>query len=619
MTPTPPAVTDRTTPPATKLFDNVLSVLRERYYDKAFREHDLDRIAADVRPEPASAGTLDAQRQCAEKLLSRIPASHLGLLSESSYQYLVHELTGQPQPTFGFHAVRIGTEYFTFFVLEGGPAAEDGILSWERIVSIDGVPTAQSRRLDWQQKDAYLSVDRDPPVHSVLCKDGDEASFVLERSPGHSRAQKLRARSFSSFEAAKSSAHVVEASGHTFGYVHFWFIHTTGVPELLQDLFEGKFANVEGLLLDLRGRGGNGTVVPDILRLLENWHRPIVALTDRQSRSAKDVLAYEFKQRHLARVVGERTAGAVIPASFASVGDHTMLMFPSFTLGDYTQKLELKGGVEPDVLLDRAGPFSEGKDPILERGKEELIQLLSQRGPVETKTRASASIPPSTSSPAPATPLPDMPSLIEKMVAALGGESRLRRHAHRTLTGTTELVGLPMKGEFVQKASAPNKSLVVMHLGDLVVRQGFDGNVAWSDSPMTGKQILSGSAAEALQQQAQFYGPIDLTKTCREIVPVRFISFDGKRCIELKLTSRSGLISFMYVEEATSLIAGNSTKSETPVGVVDVTTYFRKYRSFEGYTAPAETYVESSLQRQVINLTAITFDDIPQQEFAPPR
>ncbi len=48
-------------------------------------------------------------------------------------------------------------------------------------------------------------------------------------------------------------------------------------------------------------------------------------------------------------------------------------MFPSFTLGEYTEKLELKGGVEPDIFVERAGPYSAGKDPILERERERFF------------------------------------------------------------------------------------------------------------------------------------------------------------------------------------------------------------------------------------------------------
>ena len=599
------------------IFDRVAAVLRERYYDRQFREERLPALIEKYRPPAGSPTDLSAQRSAAEKLLAHVPASHLGLLSEESYRYLITELRGQAQPAFGFQAVRIKGDYFTFFVLEGGPAALAGLQPWERIVSIDGTPTNQSPRLDWPQKDSHLPIDRDPPIHSILGRVDDEIDLVLERAPGQQRTVKFKARPYSALEAARASVRTMEVDGRSVGYVHFWFIHSTGVPEMLRELFAGEFLNADGLILDLRGRGGNGVVVPEILQILSDWHRPIVALVDRQSRSAKDALAYEFKERRLATLVGEKTAGAVIPASFAQVGEKTMLMFPSFTLGEYTGKLELKGGVAPDVFVERAGPYSAGADPIYERGKEELARVVAH------SPRVSRSI----ASPAPSTPpskvtapekLPELAEVIRKMTDALGGEKAIRAHSHRTLWGTGELVGLPMKGEYVQKASAPNRSLVVMHLGDMVVRQGFDGKVAWSDTPMNGKQIVTGPAADLLRQQAQFYGPLDLTSAYREIIVTGFSVFDGKSCIELKLVGHGGAMSFLFVDTRTYLSAGTQLSVQTPIGTVETKSYSRNYRDFGGFITPTEIYIESSVQRQLIKIDKVTFEEVAASEYAPP-
>lgn len=603
---------------APTIFDNVAAVLRERYYDRTFREDKLPALIQKFRPAPGSSSDLNAQRSAAEKLLAQVPASHLGLLSEESFHYLLAELAGQAQPMFGFQLLRIRDDYFTFFVLEGGPAAEAGIQPWERVVSIDGTPPAQSARLDWPQKDAYLPVDRDPPIHSILGADHDEIALVLERVRGEQRTVKLKARPYSALQAARASARVIEVDGRHVGYVHFWFIHSSGVVEMLRELFAGAFAAADGLILDLRGRGGNGVVVPDILQVLSDWKRPIVALTDRQSRSAKDALAYEFKQRRLASVVGEPTAGAVIPASFVKVGEKTMLMFPSFTLGEYTEKLELKGGVAPDVLVERAGPYSAGHDPIFDRGRTEIATMLKAMPP---RSDVQPSVPVATVAPiaAPSSrKLPALPDLIQKMTDALGGEKAIRRHAHRTLTGTAELVGLPMKGPCVQKASAPNRSLVEMHLGDLVVRQGFDGETAWADTPMTGKQILSGPAADMMRQQAQFYGPLDLTATFKEITVIGFANFDGRDCIELKLVGQGGGTSFLYVDAETGLAAGSKFTVDTPLGSMQTKSFSRNYRDFDGLRIATENFVESSVQRQAIRIETVTFEEIPASVYAPP-
>lgn len=610
-----------TVPAQPAIFDNVASLLQDRFYDRKFRAERLPALVNELRPPPGAPSDLKSQRLAAEKLLARVPASHLGLLSEESFRYLVAELAGQARPTVGFQLLRIKDDYFTAFVLEGGPAAVAGVLPWERVLSIDGVAPEKSSRLDWSQKDAHLPIDRDPPIHSILSGEDEEIDLVLERTPGESRALRLKTRPYSALLGTQASARLINVGDHVAGYVHFWFIHSTGVPELLRELLTGRFANADGLVLDLRGRGGNGVVVPDILQILAEWGRPIVALTDRQSRSAKDALAYEFRQRRLARLVGEPTAGAVIPASFAAVGEKTMLMFPSFTLGEYTEKLELKGGVKPDVFVERAGPYSGGNDPILDRGQQELADLIKARPktPVPSLATDSGDVAASAAArPRPVGELPSLPDLIQKMTGALGGEKQIRAHTHRTLSGTGEMVGLPMKGAYLQKASAPNRSLVVMHLGDLVVRQGFDGEVAWSDTPMTGKQVVIGAAADMIRQQAQFYGPLDLVSGSKEITIVGFAPFDGKQCVELKLVGHGGTTSFLYVEAETWRVAGTKTNVETPLGPVETRSYSRNYRDLGGFITPTEIYIESSVQRQRITIDKVSFEEIPPSEYAPP-
>src|ERR1044072_910659 len=82
---------------APTVFDHVAAVLRERYYDKNFRDEKLPVLIEKYRPAPGSPSDLNAQRRDAEKLLAQVPASHLGLLSEESFHYLIAELSGQPQ------------------------------------------------------------------------------------------------------------------------------------------------------------------------------------------------------------------------------------------------------------------------------------------------------------------------------------------------------------------------------------------------------------------------------------------------------------------------------------------------------------------------------------------
>ncbi|MDQ3069079.1 MAG: S41 family peptidase [Acidobacteriota bacterium] len=379
----PPVLTlDRAATPAFRetsgtLFENVVAILQQRYVDETFRKQELPKIVARYAERAKESRTLREQRQVVHDLLSNIPASHLGLLSKATHRALMADLLRVAYPNFGFQLVGAGQDYYAGFVLEGGPALRSGLLTGDRIVTIDGVPVAQSPRLDWRSDDAYLTDVRDPAIHQVLAAAGERISLGVERRLGEFVTVQIAAEEYSAFDAARASARTIREGGRTFGYLHFWFVHMAGVPELLREKIDGEFKDADGLILDLRGRGGSAPEVTRIVALvksyLETTKKPVVALVDRQSRSGKDILAYEFKAIGV-RLVGEASAGAVIPAMFADVGHDSVLMFPTFRLPGYTDKLEFKP-VEPHVTVERAGMFAAGRDAILEASVREILRL----------------------------------------------------------------------------------------------------------------------------------------------------------------------------------------------------------------------------------------------------
>ena len=360
------------------LLENVAAVLQRKYYDKSFTTEVLPGLVSRYTEKAKRAATLREQRVLVQEFLSHIPASHLGLLSKQTYRYVMNDLYGRAYPTFGFQLVAINGMFYAFSVLEGGPAERAGLVAWDRIVSIDETDVEQSARLDWRSDDAYIPDDRDPAVHYLTAATGDSVRIRIERRRGKFLQLTIPAENYSALAAARASARLYKDGDRSFGYVHFWYVHMTGVPELLTEKLNGEFSNCDALIIDLRGRGGNGNAIAKILDVLRarsaSNRQPVVALVDRQSRSAKDVLAYELKKNGLARLVGEPTAGAVIPATFADVGHETILMFPSFKLPRYTDILELKP-VAPDIAVERAGPLSAGDDPILKAGLAEAAKL----------------------------------------------------------------------------------------------------------------------------------------------------------------------------------------------------------------------------------------------------
>ena len=359
------------------LFENVVAMLSARYVDVEFRRKQLPALAERYRSRAATAASLRDQRQVVHEFLSHIPASHLGLLSRAAHRGMMANLLQVPFPSFGFQAIGSGSHLYAGMILEGGPAERAGLLLGDRLVTIDGQPAEGSSRLDWRTDDAFIGDERDPAVHALLASELDRIALRVERRPGEFVDINIAASTYTPFDAAEASVRVIRSDGASIGYLHFWYVHMSGVPDLITRALTGTLKDVEALVLDLRGRGGSATEVPRIVSVVEAYRkrtgRPVVVLADRQSRSGKDVLLYEFKQLGI-RIVGEASAGAVIPATFADVGHDSVLMFPTFRLAKYTDLLELKP-VTPDVHVERPGLFAAGRDPIIEAGIAEAVRL----------------------------------------------------------------------------------------------------------------------------------------------------------------------------------------------------------------------------------------------------
>jgi carboxyl-terminal processing protease len=350
------------------LFGRVADTLGSSYHDRQFRKADLPALVAEYRPYAMAAGSLAEEKAWVDAFLARIPASHLALLTKAVHRRMMAELQNQPRPTLGCEVEQRGSRFFVFRLSEGGAAEAAGVLRGDRVVAVDQVPVVQSPLLMGSSDDAALP---DAPLHGFEVESGQEVELLIERSPGERRTLRVTARRMCALDAMKNSVRVVEEAGRRIGYIHFPYFQMTGPTAALRELLDEDFKDCDALVLDLRGRGGNALEVQSMLALFHGkrprWTRPMVALVDRCTRSAKEAFAFDVRRHKVGTLVGEHTAGALIPASFQDVGQGFMLMYPGMKLGDYTEQVELKG-IEPDVLVADSGPYAAGADPILVAG-----------------------------------------------------------------------------------------------------------------------------------------------------------------------------------------------------------------------------------------------------------
>ncbi|HJS43869.1 MAG TPA: S41 family peptidase [Gemmatimonadales bacterium] len=387
-TPPPPPVPEPEY--AGRMFDSVVVILSKRYYDTTFIRDQLMGISEKFRPAAYAAKTPAEERDVIWQFLAQIPASHLAFLSRTSAYDLWWDIPGERHMMAGMQLVGLDGRYYASMVLAGGPAAQAGIRDWDEVVTVNNRVPSQSSYVKWRSDDAHLGDDRDPPVYGLH---GNAGGLLLQmvRAVGDTVLVSVKPRLYSVLDAARASARIVTRDGVRIGYIHWWFMNSKGIRKGFSAALRGPLDSSHALVLDLRGRGGSATGVRDVLRLLapgrdQQFVGPIVALIDRQTRSAKEMLAYELRERGLARLVGEPTAGAVLAAGFEEVNHRAMLMYPGRALPIYTAAIE-GHPVEPDIEMAWGGPHSGGRDPILEAGLAEAARLVRANGPGFTRRR----------------------------------------------------------------------------------------------------------------------------------------------------------------------------------------------------------------------------------------
>jgi C-terminal processing protease CtpA/Prc len=160
----------------------------------------------------------------------------------------------------------------------------------------------------------------------------------------------------------------------------------------------------DGLIIDLRGRGGSPMVMnacfapfgdpppvssyPGMPRNkidygMPKWNRPVVALQDSGSRSAKEVYAHNWKYLDIGPLVGESTPGAVLGSTFSELPDGSYLLYPATNARDLSWgKTELEGNpVEPTHPVKDLLEYAAGQDTIKEAGIKVLFEKVKDLPP----------------------------------------------------------------------------------------------------------------------------------------------------------------------------------------------------------------------------------------------
>jgi carboxyl-terminal processing protease len=382
------------------VFDRAVRLVMENFHDSAALPGFVDAVRHEIdAPHSSLTATSPPARVDAaiDSVLASLNASHTGRFKQDSIAYfeLADVFRGAirrdlrrlfpPQGEvsylgIGMIATRKDGKWYVTDIYDGSPAARAGILLGDEILDIDG-----------------------EPYREIASFSGKFARKVAVRLRRHAGAEPIaiqvlvqRIEPLPAFEdAIAKSAAVVERDGRRIGYIRLWTLSAPRSMDVVAEaLAEGRLKDVDGLVLDLRGRWGGGESdaaelflgrTPDFKLVGRNredmianvrWKKPLVAIIDEGSRSGLELFAYSLKINGI-RLVGSRTAGALLAGRAFLLPDDSLL---EIAVADAVigGNVRLEGvGVEPDVPVAPNLPYAAGWDAQRVAAVEEMRRILA--------------------------------------------------------------------------------------------------------------------------------------------------------------------------------------------------------------------------------------------------
>jgi hypothetical protein len=215
--------------------------------------------------------------------------------------------------------------------------------------------------------------------------------------------------------------------------------------------------------------------------------------------------------------------------------------------------------------------------------------------------------------------LPSARDLVARHVAAIGGEAAFKAVTSMRARGRLEIAAQGISGDLELLSARPNKllyRLTVPGIGN--IENGFNGQVAWSISPITGPELLTGRQLTEAADDAWFDATLHDKDHVREMTTLARTEFDGRPAYKVKVVLTSGSEQTEYFDADTGLQIGSEAVRATPNGLISTVNILRNYRRFGALLQPA-TFVQRALGfEQVLTVQTIEYDVVPAGAFDPP-
>jgi photosynthetic reaction center cytochrome c subunit len=222
-----------------------------------------------------------------------------------------------------------------------------------------------------------------------------------------------------------------------------------------------------------------------------------------------------------------------------------------------------------------------------------------------------------TQKPAAATPSADQ--ILDKYVAAIGGEAAWHKLNSRIAKGTIEIPAMSLSGTVESHEKAPSSMLVVVNLGGAAFQRGCDGTTAWSDDPQNGLRTETGAEADDSKRQSDFYHQVNMRKYYSKWNLTGMEKIGDHDAYAVEAASSAGDVDKLYFDTQSGLLVRAITTIHTPQGAMVIQSDLSDYRDTDGIKLPFTVHQSSAQSDYTLKFTEVKHNvQLADSQFAKP-
>lgn len=383
-----------------EMFEDAWRTMKYRFYDPEMHGKDWDAMRAKYQPLTQYVGDRQELLNVINEMIGELNASHTG--AGPGFQGGGGRL----------QTVHLGVElepdaqagrYKVTHVYEDGPADKDwaNVKEGDYLISIDGKPVKAGDNY-WE----HLNNNRLNRKVEVLFNDKPS-----EEGARKSRIEPVSTNAYSQLRyerwVKQRGEMVAKLSEGRIGYLHIQAMNQPSLRKFEKELRENR--DKEALVIDQRWNGG-GNIEQELLAILvqrqyQIWQPrgtvpsgrpfagffgPKVVLQNFRSGSNAEMFPAGFRALGLGKVIGTKTAGAVIGTGSYSLIDGSTVRTPGVGvyLADQKRTNMENYGVPPDIPVDNTPEDNlAGRDRQLEVAVQELLKEINHKAPLANRAQ----------------------------------------------------------------------------------------------------------------------------------------------------------------------------------------------------------------------------------------